>query len=507
MARARPPASVRRLILDRMSTLMLSVSGCRGVVGQTLTPEVVARFAGAFASFLRERHPGKDLRIVLGRDGRAGSSMVHHAAVAGLLGAGARVIDLGIASTPTCAILTDEHARRSQGVVAGMILTASHNPQAWNGLKCLLAEGGMHGSAACAPPASIAGGIIERFNAASVAWQAWDGVGSVEREESAIETHADRVMRAIEDEGMCPLAGRLGEGFRVALDSVKGAGADAGRLMLESLSVDEVMHLGAASDGIFPHPPEPTRENLGVPGGLCDAVREGACDVGFAQDPDADRLAIIDEKGGYIGEEYTLALTALALLEGMQAAGAPTRGVPLVTNLSTSRMIDDIAARFGARVVRTPVGEANVVEAMKREGSPLGGEGNGGTIWPRVTYVRDSLASMALVLWLMSPHGGGRGKARSLSEIVGTIPSYAIEKRKIELREQDQARVAITKITRAFAGEKVDTSDGAWVDLASRRSWLHVRASNTEPIMRLIAEAPTSAQANALLDEAAKIIG
>ncbi|MBK9189106.1 MAG: phosphoglucosamine mutase [Phycisphaerales bacterium] len=489
-----------------MSTLMLSVSGCRGVVGQTLTPEVVARFAGAYASFLRERM-GQAPSVVLGRDGRAGSAMVHHAAIAGLLGAGAHVIDLGVASTPTIAVMTDEMNRRQGGHCAGMVLTASHNPQAWNGLKCLLAEGGLHGSAACAPPATLAAGIIERFKAANVEWQGWEGVGSVDRDESSIETHVDRVMRALEDSGMCVLAGRLGEGFRVALDSVNGAGAAAGRMMLESLSVDEVMHLGAGDDGLFPHPPEPTRENLGGAGGLCDAVREGECDIGFAQDPDADRLAIIDEQGRYIGEEYTLALSALALLEGMKAAGTPTKGLALVTNLSTSRMIDDIAARFEARVIRTPVGEANVVEAMKREGSPLGGEGNGGTIWPRVTYVRDSLASMAMVLWLMSPLGGGRGERRRLSAIVGELPSYAIEKRKVDLRSKDQASGAVEAIARAFASEKVDRSDGVWVDFASRRSWLHVRASNTEPIMRLIAEAPTSAQANALLDEAARVIG
>lgn len=182
----------------------------------------------------------------------------------------------------------------------------------------------------------------------------------------------------------------------------------------------------------------------------------------------------------------------------------------LVTNLSTSRMIDDVARRYGARVIRTPVGEANVVEVMKREGALAGGEGNGGIIWPRVTYVRDSLSAMALTLWLMSPAGGGNGRKRRLSELVASIPRYAIEKRKVDLARREDAQPAIARICRAYAAQRIDRSDGAWVDFTggplAGKAWLHVRASNTEPIMRLIAEAPTSEAAGALLDEAGGII-
>lgn len=481
-----------------MGDLMLSVSGCRGVVGESLTPEVAARFAGTFGSVVRER-AGPGATVVVGRDGQAGGEVISHAAIAGLAGAGCAVVDLGVATTPGVAVMTDEMARRA-GRAAGIVLTASHNPQEWNGLKCLLGEHAEFGSGACAPAPALAREIIERFKSAAPAWRRWDGLGAITRDDSACTVHVDRVMRAMEDAGLCEIAGRVGEGFRVALDSVNGAGAAAGRMLLESLGVGEVLHIGADRTGVFPHPPEPTRENLTLAGGLCDAVREGRCAVGFAQDPDADRLAIIDERGEYIGEEYTLALSALALLEGMKKAGAKLAGRTLVTNLSTSRMLDDVAARFGVVVLRTPVGEANVVETMKREGAVAGGEGNGGTIWPRVTYVRDSLSTIALVMWLLKTGG------RKVSELVRSVPAYAIEKRKVSLARREDADAAIEKIAGVFAKERVDRRDGAWVDLASRRSWLHVRASNTEPIMRLIAEAPTSAEASRLLDEAARVI-
>lgn len=482
-----------------MGELILSVSGCRGVVGESLTPEVAARFAGAFGSLVSERAGGA-AAVVLGRDGRAGGGAVHSAAVAGLAGAGCAVVDLGVASTPSVAVMTDEHARRG-AKAAGMVLTASHNPQEWNGLKCLVAEGGQFGSAACAPGPGLAAELIERFRAGRVAWRGWGGVGASTRDESACEVHVDRVMRAMEESGLCEIAGRVGEGRRVALDSVNGAGATVGRMMLESLSVDEVLHLGADGSGVFPHPPEPTRENLTLRGGLCDAVREGGCEVGFAQDPDADRLAIIDERGEYVGEEYTLALSAWAVLEGMKRAGENPAGRVLATNLSTSRMLDDVAGRYGVMVLRTPVGEANVVEAMKREGALAGGEGNGGVIWPRVAYVRDSMSGMALVLWLMAATG------KSVSELAAALPRYAIEKRKVGLAHREAAAGAVERVARAFEKERVDRSDGVWVDFAARKCWLHVRASNTEPVMRLIAEAPTAAEASRLLDEAGRIVG
>jgi phosphomannomutase len=242
-------------------------------------------------------------------------------------------------------------------------------------------------------------------------------------------------------------------------------------------------------------------------------MRAKQLDVGFALDPDADRLALVDSAGVFVGEEYTLALGATALLDGGTAGNAKGLGAAPVfaTNLSTSRMLDDVVAKFGGTVLRTPVGEANVVETMKQRGALAGGEGNGGLIWPRVCFVRDSLSAMALTIWLLSAKGGGRGAKRSLSQLIASVPSYAIEKRKVDLASKDQASAAVAKVSTHFAQQHVDTRDGAWINMTkgplAGKAWLHVRASNTEPIMRLIAEAPTSAQANALLDEAAKAIG
>lgn len=493
------------------SALMLSVSGCRGVVGESLTPEVVARFAGSFGSFLRERSGGRKPAVALGRDGRLGNQMVYHGAVAGLIGAGCDVIDLGVAMTPTVATATDHHARvrggsAGGGLVAGMVLTASHNPQIWNGLKCLLPEGQLVGSSAAAPRAELANQIIARFREIGpVGAVGYDKVGVVERDDAADQRHADKVLDALAIAGLVDDPSELGVGIGVAVDSVNSSGSVGSRTLLESLGVEELLHIGHEPTGIFPHPPEPTLENLNVPGGLCDAVRENQAAVGFAQDPDADRLAIIDEKGNFIGEEYTLALCAIALLQAATQEGREGRPT-LVTNLSTSRMLDDVAAKYGGRVVRTPVGEANVVETMKRVGALAGGEGNGGLIWPLVTCVRDSLSAMALILWLLSPAGGGNGRMRTVSELVASVPSYSIRKRKVDLARKEDAAAACEKLAGAFKGEHVDLSDGVWVDLVAKRAWLHVRASNTEPIMRLIAEAPTPAEADALLDYAQGVL-
>lgn len=494
-------------------TLMLSVSGCRGIVGETLTPETIARFAGAFGSFLRERAKGKRVTVVMGVDGRVGNFMVASAAQAGLMGAGCSVVSLGTAMTPTVATATDHYAKLSSDVMtAGMVLTASHNPQQWNGLKCLLAEGGDHGSAACAPPAALANAIIERFKSGPIANVGWNDVGTFVNDSSQSLWHLERVGTAMRECGLTQDLKSIGHGLRVATDTVNASAVLATPNFLRSLGVADIPDVPTElRPGEFPHPPEPTEENLTLAGGLCDVVRKFGADVGFAQDPDADRLAIIDERGVYIGEEYTLALGAMALLEANARAGSARVDSPLlVTNLSTSRMLEDVAAKYGGRVVRTPVGEANVVETMKRGHALAGGEGNGGVIWPRVTYVRDSLAAMGLVLWLISANGGGNGSKRKLSEIVAGMPRYAIQKRKVDLKRREDSLPAIEKVAAANKAQQVDLRDGVRVDFTSGpnagKAWVHVRASNTEPIMRLIAEAPTKATADAILDETSRVI-
>lgn len=472
------------------------------MVGETLTPSVVARFAGSYGTWLVSRAVGKRVQVVVGRDGRAGSEMVSHAAISGLLGAGCDVVDLGVAMTPTTAVMTDAYARGELGdagvYTAGMVLTASHNPQQWNGLKCLLAEGGEYGSAACAPPAVCANEIITLFQSDKPVAKAWNKIGQLVKDERGVEVHVERVLDAMVEAGLTDDPSQIGAGLKVAVDSVNGSGIEGARMLLEALGCDEVLHLGSEPTGLFSHPPEPTAENLSAPGGLCDAVREAGFDIGFAQDPDADRLAMVDERGVYIGEEYTLALGARAVMMGKRAQG---KQETLVTNLSTSRMLEDVAAQSaGAVVVRTAVGEANVVEKMKAMRSEVGGEGNGGVIWPRVAYVRDSLAAMALTLWLMKKEG------KKLSELVAQNQGYAIEKRKVDLSRREDALPAIGAIAKAYASERVDLQDGVRIDFDSKRAWLHVRASNTEPIMRLIAEAPDSATAKKILDEASSVI-
>ncbi len=493
--------------------LMIGVSGLRGVAGESLTVDVATRFAAAFGGWLVERgHPAP--RVVIGSDGRLGHEVYLEAASHGLEAVGCEVTSLGVAMTPTIGVMADR--LDAQGA---MVVTASHNPQQWNGLKCLVrSKAGTGVVSACAPSAQDAQQIIARFHAAGDDAQAIEGAtkagngpskSEADRAEdsSGGEAHVALVLQSL---ASCAEIDAIKNArFPVVLDSVCGSGCVPGRMLLDAFGC-ETRHIHGEQTGVFPHTPEPLRENLTD---LCDAVRASGAAVGFAQDPDADRLAIVDEHGNYIGEEYTLVLTAMALLAGNdvpKSGGQGSGGQAVVcTNLSTSRMIDDVAQRYGARVVRTAVGEANVVEAMKREAGKevggaanivFGGEGNGGVIWPRVTYVRDSLGAMALTLALMARTG------KTISELVAAIPAYAIEKRKTALASKADAQPACDAVAHHWAASRVDRQDGVRVDLDDERAWLHVRASNTEPIMRLIAEAPTASKAAAILDEAQRVI-
>ena len=500
--------------------LVVGVSGLRGIVGASLTPEVAVRYAATFGGWLRER-TGEDIpHVILGRDGRAGGEQVEHAAIAGLLGSGCRVTSLGVAATPTVGVAVSAH-----DADAGMIITASHNPQQWNGLKCLVAahlayeteDGPTAEPIAHAPAASDASDLVDRFHNGGVSYLPTPAIHDpVQRDDDAHTDHWRTVLMLalplLGEEGAARYLEEENTGLSFVLDSVNSSGSKAAIELLRECG--RVVPLYCDERGVFPHTPEPTAENLSGAGGLCTAVPGLGADVGFAQDPDADRLALVDETGRYIGEEYTLALAAMALL-GIEDEGDDRQPV-LCANLSTSRMIDDIAAEFGGRVVRTAVGEANVVEAMLNELAQgervvLGGEGNGGVIWPGVVYVRDSIGAMALVIALMVRTG------KTLSELVAEIDAlapggkgYAIDKRKAPLASKADAAPVAKKLAahyRGVAGATVDETDGVRIDLAERGLWVHVRASNTEPIMRLIAEGPTQAEAAALLDEVTALIG
>lgn len=454
---------------------MLSVSGARGIVGKSMTPAVAADFAAAFGSELTHRIRDRAPTVVLGRDGRLSGEMIAAAAAAGLASTGCNVIDVGVAMTPTVGVAV-QHLQAD----AGMVATASHNPIEWNGLKCIEGNGG-------APPRKVADEIIDRFRARRTALVESQRTGSIRRTDDVVTEHLRRVLQLVD--GPRIRDARLG----AALDSVNGAGCAAGRELLEQLGC-RVMHLNGEQTGLFAHVPEPTETNLGD---LCRAVRdEGTLAVGFAQDPDGDRLAIVDERGVYIGEELTLVL-ALKRLFDRRGGGI------VVANLSTSRMIDDLAARYpNGRVLRSPVGEANVAAVMRTHGAIAGGEGNGGVIIPEVCWIRDSLTAMALVLDLLA------ADRRPLSAIVADMPRYEMIKHKLDLSTLGGAEAVpacLDRVKHAFADERLDDADGVRVDFAD--AWVHLRPSNTEPIVRLIAEARTRERAWEILDEVAVAAG
>ncbi len=460
--------------------LMLSVSGLRGIVGKSLTPDLAARYAAAFGQWLKEEHNTATPHVVLGRDSRPSGEMFELAATAGLTSVGCRVTTLGIVTTPSVAIMAEQ--LDAQG---GMVITASHNPIIWNGIKSLRSDG-------VAPNPDQAAQIIEHFNNDHVTHAAVESLQPVQHNDTTHQTHVDRVLKHIDP---APIRKRK---IKVVLDSVHGAGGPAAAMLLDQLGV-ELVHLYAEPTGLFPHTPEPTRENLV---GLCDAVREHGADIGFAQDPDADRLAVVDNLGRYIGEEYTLALVAL---HALARADCPKSAI-VAANLSTSRMIDDIAQEHGARVVRTAVGEANVASAMREHGATIGGEGNGGVIWPKVIHVRDSIGGMALLLEMLAQTND------RLDEIVDRIPHYAIAKEKIDIQPGglDSGLANLKKHyaeARSGSGEPphIDTQDGLRIDWEDR--WVHVRPSNTEPIARIIAEAKTAGDAGELIGEVRGVMG
>jgi len=436
-------------------TLMMTVSGVRGVVGETMTPTLAAELGLTFGG-----HLGGGA-VVVGRDSRPSGPMVQAAVTSGLLAAGCNVIDLGVVSTPSVAVMVLE--RQAAG---GVVVTASHNPIMWNGIKFLTGGG-------YAPPADEAAAILERYLTGKWALADVDHLGLVECDESTCERHVRRVLRLLDVDAIRSRA------LTVVLDSVNGAGAAAGRLLLERLGC-RVVARNAEPTGRFAHPPEPTEENLVS---LVAEVRRLGADLGFAQDPDADRLAIVDDGGRYIGEEYTIALAAKYVFA--------TRPGGAAVNLSTSRMIDDLARQAGAgcTVHRTPVGEANVAAAMRRHDCVIGGEGNGGVIEPSVSFVRDSLVGMGLVLNLLAREG------RPLSAVVDEMPRYVMLKRKFEL---DRARIDewLKRVPGIVGNGRLNDADGIRIDWPE--GWAHVRASNTEPIARVFAEAADRATAEAL---------
>jgi phosphomannomutase len=431
-------------------------------VGDSLTPPVALAFASAFAAYLGGGS------VVLSRDGRPSGVMLRHCIKAGLIAGGCDVLDLGVTATPTVGV-----AVRTLGAAGGIQITASHNPAPYNGIKLFGPDGRVL-------QAHLGAEVKRLFEAGTTRYVPYGEIGTVRHHRQAEETHGDRVLQLIDG------ARIRGRRFKVVLDGNGGAGGPLGQRLLQSLAV-ETIPLHCEPDGLFRHEPEPTAENLAE---VAPLVPQHRADLGFALDPDSDRLAIIDETGRYIGEELTLALATLARLRR-------ERG-PVVINLSTSRIIEDIAAKFGCVCHRSAVGEANVADRMIEVRAVIGGEGNGGVIDPRVGYVRDPFIGMGLILGLLAETG------RPLSELVNELPVYAIVKDKYPL-ESDKLSELYEKMIRHWPEARVDRLDGLRLDWPDR--WVQLRASNTEPIVRVIAEAPEESAARALCAEVGALLG
>lgn len=447
-------------------TLIVSVSGLRGIVGGSLTPDVAARYALAFVDGLP---PGP---VVVGRDGRTHGPLLARAIGEALARAGRDILDAGVAATPTIGIVV-----RDSGAAGGIQISASHNPAPYNGIKLFSAEGRVIGAAA-------GQAVLERFRAGPGSAPPAPARGA-RRDVDGTALHVALVLATVD-------AGAIRRARpRVWLDAGHGAGSRVGRALLEALGCDAEI-AGGEPDGLFEHPPEPTAANLAA---WLPRVAAAGADVGFFQDPDADRLAVATADGTYIGEECTLALAAENVLA--RCAG------PVVVNCSSSAMTAAIAARHGVPCRVSAVGEANVVEAMLATGAVLGGEGNGGVIHPGVVLVRDSAVAMALVLDSMCRGGGIVPLARLAAE----LPRMAMEKERIDLppRSSPQALAgALERVAAAFPEARPDRLDGLRLDWPG--GWLLVRASNTEPIVRVVAEAASAAEAQAAIARARRAI-
>ncbi|MGE5360981.1 MAG: phosphoglucosamine mutase [Bacteroidales bacterium] len=433
-------------------SLKISISGVRGVVGDSLTPTLLARFAQAFGTFVG---PG---RVVIGRDPRTSGEMVRQAVAAGLLSSGCRIVDIGVCPTPTLQFMV-----RSLGARGGIAITASHNPPEWNALKFVGAEGLFLGD-------DRGRELVDIYHQGDYTKVRGNRMRPIEHRADALDAHVAAIIKAL---------GPLGAGrrMRVVLDCCNGAGSVVTPRLLEALGVD-VVAINAAPDGTFPRPAEPLPENLGD---LRAAVIANHADIGFAQDMDADRLAIVSNEGVAIGEERTLVLAAQYVLSKTPGA--------VVTNISTTQALDAVANAFGCRVWRTRVGEANVADGMRRHRAIIGGEGNGGVIYPRINFARDSLVGIALVLHLLTE------SRQPVSALAAALPPFETAKYRLSCPSHRIVEV-LRRVREAYAVCEVNLLDG--VKVTTPEGWFLLRGSNTEPVLRLTVEAATEEQAASL---------
>lgn len=446
--------------------LMVSVSGFRGRVGDPLTPELVASVAASLGAFLQAEGAGS--RVYIGRDSRTSGPMLVRAAVSGLLSVGCEVVDLGMVATPTLMLAI----REDGGAAGGIGITASHNPAEWNAMKLAGGDGTFLDAERSA--------AFQHFLRESPIPRApWDRLGTVREDAGASERHVARILAL----PLLEVESLRKRRFRVALDCVHGAGGTVVPGLLADLGC-EVTVIGGEPDGRFPRDPEPTAANLVE---LGQAVLRSGADLGLAVDPDVDRLSLVDGHGVPLGEDFTLALAAAVVLR--RSPGS------VVTNLSTSRVVEDVAAASGGRTIRAAVGEINVARRMQEEGAVVGGEGNGGVILPALHLTRDAMVGAALILQHLLDTG------KSLREAAGAWPEYHIVKHKVNFPRERLDR-AYDALLDGFGGAEVDRTDGLRFAWSAAREWVHVRPSGTEPVVRVIAEAPSQARALNLVEVA-----
>ena len=449
-------------------SLIKSISGIRGTiggkVGDNLTPLDVVKFTSAFGSWLQNNKGKKDLTLVIGRDARISGQMVSSLVSATLQGLGIHVIDLGLSTTPTVEVMVPE-----LGADGGIILTASHNPKQWNALKLLNEKGEFINGENGAEVLALA--EREDFGYAEV-----DNLGKYETREDGFAVHIAKILAL----PMVDAEAVKAKKFKVVLDAVNSTGGMALPPLLEQLGC-EVVKLYCEPNGYFPHNPEPLKEHLTD---ICDLVKKEKADLGIVVDPDVDRLALIDENGEMFGEEYTLVAVADYLLRHKKGVA--------VSNLSSSRALRDVAKTHDSEYFASAVGEVNVVTLMKEKNAVIGGEGNGGIIYPDLHYGRDSLVGAALFLTHLAKEN------KTVSELRATYPAYFMGKKKIELTPEINVDEVLEKIKTKYQNEEISTIDGVKIDFAE--NWVHLRKSNTEPIIRIYTEAKSQKEADELGD-------
>lgn len=450
-------------------SLIKSISGIRGTiggkVGDNLTPLDVVKFASAFGTWLQNNKNKKDLTLIIGRDARISGSMVNSLVTATLQGLGINVVDLGLSTTPTVEVMVPE-----LNADGGIILTASHNPKQWNALKLLNEKGefinGENGAEVLALAES------EDFNYAEV-----DDLGQYETREDAFDIHIQKIL----DLPMVDVEAIKAKKYKIVLDAVNSTGGIAIPMLLDQLGC-ETIKLYCEPNGQFPHNPEPLKEHLGD---ICELVKKENADFGVVVDPDVDRLALVDETGEMFGEEYTLVAVADYLLKNKNGVA--------ISNLSSSRALRDVAQTHNSEYFTSAVGEVNVVNLMKEKNAVIGGEGNGGIIYPDLHYGRDSLVGVALFLTHLAKEN------KTVSELRAGYPSYFMGKKKIELTPEINVDNLLTKMEKEYQNEEVSTVDGVKIDFEN--NWVHLRKSNTEPIIRIYTEAKSQEEADKLGDD------